>query len=888
MAEPGVHIDDEAIIAKALELGYISERELSGCRKTVASLEELGIEKTLLEALREHRFLTPDRIRDIEEAIQDGAIPSPLPSDPEATANSFPHCPEATADSFPPCPEATADGLPAPDPDSTAGSFGAPPPPEPALDPDPSFVASREFTPPSTPDATADFDGPDSPPDGTMDFSPADIAMASGLPEMHSPSADPDMSAPTAIAGGATMDGSVKERRVDDGPAEDLLSTYEKDLLGSTLGGCRLETQLGKGAMGTVFKATHLALRKVVAVKLLNPSRFYQKKQIEQFFREARAAAAIEHQNIVGVHDVGQERGLYYIVMQFIEGDSLQERIEADGTIAPREAVRLTIEAARGLGVAHDKGIIHRDVKPANLMLTPAGEVKIADFGLAHHSGEHTEAGGDVEIMGTPAYMSPEQIDGRKVDHRADLYSLGVTLYYMTTGRKPFDAPTPMEVLLKHMSERLVPPTQVNPKIPKSLGQVIERLMAKDAESRYATSEDLIKDLKKVNEGGKPRAVAQIEDVINRMEEMAREDAPVVKNRQPVTAAVVSGIVAALCAILFTVALPDIKADSIESYVEVNDLERKVKALYDSAAEFARQNPREIEEIRKGFTRIIDDYDYLDSWAMKARTGIRESERKFADIGRRETKEYLTRSAKERLEGNLAESLLELNRIPAIWLTGVLGREIAGQRARLAADLEKQTGMALVTEGVFLAGQEKREETIDQHFLIQVHEVSNADYAKYVTTGGRAPKHWKDGKVPAGKAMYPVVGVTYEDAAGYALWAGMRLPTALEWERAARGTDGRAYPWGDKFDSRLVNCVNRRLGIKPVTAYPGGASPVGCLNLAGNVNEWTSTLDESGTRRIVKGGAYRSNIWNVQTFSQIAYSESEEDPALAIGFRCVR
>jgi len=861
-----VHNEDDVIIAKALELGFISERELAGCRKTIASLEELGVEKSLLEALEEHRFLSPEQIQRIENSLDGLALPPSAPPECEAAPPIDPDADPSFVANL--TPDATMD-------------FDEPPFPDPEIPP-----------PQAEPDVTGDFGNalPPGPPaeDGTVDFSPADIAAASGIPDMQVPGGDPDMSAPTAVAGGAT-EALLPQREADgDSPAADLLSTYEKNLLGQTLGGCRLETQLGKGAMGTVFKATHLALRKVVAVKLLNPSRFYQKKQVEQFFREARAAAAIEHQNIVAVHDVGQERGLYYIVMQFIEGDSLQERIKKDVTISPKEAVRITIESARGLGVAHKKGIVHRDVKPANLMLTTTGEVKIADFGLAHQSDESSDATGDVEIMGTPAYMSPEQIDGRNIDHRADLYSLGVTLYYMTTGRKPFDAPTPMEVLLKHMSERLIPPTQVNPRIPKSLGQVIERLMAKDPNSRYSSTEELIEDLEDIDQGGKPRAVAAMEDVISRMEEAAREEAPVVRSRQPITAAVVSGVVAALVAILFTVALPDVKVSRIESFVEANAIETKVTSMYEAADEFARKNPEDIEQIRKGFMTIINEYDFMDTWPMKARTRIRECERKFAELGRVQTKEYLTRSATARLDGDTAGALLELDRIPDVWRTGILGKEIGVQRERLAAELRKKTGLALVTEGCFLSGAERESETIEQAFLIQVYEVSNLDYAKFVAAGGRAPKHWESGKMPAGSSAFPIVGVSYDDAAAYAEWAGMRLPTALEWERAARGIDGREYPWGEKYDHRLVNCFNRRLGVKPVTAYPGGASPVGCLNMAGNVHEWTTTRDETGTRRIVKGGAYRTHIGNVRTFSAIPLVDTAADPEDAIGFRCVR
>ncbi|MHC4471576.1 MAG: bifunctional serine/threonine-protein kinase/formylglycine-generating enzyme family protein [Planctomycetota bacterium] len=886
---------DEILGKRAVELGLLREADLKSCSKTVAELLALGVEKSLSGVLREHGFLTVEQIQkicdeaDLPEETPDLPAPDLDPSDPDLERpdlDELPPEPEAHApepEAHAPEPEAHA-----PEPEPTAPEPVAPAPEPEAPAPEPEAPRGDIESPVEEP---APF-GPmslsvkqqEDPSDGTMDFD--EVELEAVIEDYSGRSATLDID-PEELAASIVDQTPVPDAPAapdSDSPAE---AKREEDLTGQTLGGCQLEEVLGQGAMGTVYRATHLALRKTVAVKVLLSSRFNEQKQVEQFFTEARAAAAIEHQNITAVHDVGQDEGHYYIVMQFIEGESLQDLIEREKSLEIKDAVRIALETTRGLAVAHKKGVVHRDIKPANIMLTEDGEVKIADFGLAIQPETDDALTGGVDIMGTPAYMSPEQIDGRVVDHRADLYSLGVTLYYLTTGKKPFEAQTPMEVLLKHMRERLVPPTQVNFAIPKELGQVIERLMAKEPSNRYPDAEELEKDLEQILRGGKPKVVVAMEDFMQRMEAIGKEDSTPVRDRSTITAAAVAGVVASVCAILFTVALPDIRAATTQA-VEVRDsIVKEAENLFLAADEFARQNPGEIDEIRNAFGKLLDS-EYPDSWQTRARTRLSQHEREYDLLSRRKVREYWDRSAKLRQSGEIVDALLTLHEIPENWLAGSIGKEVELKRRRLSLELMQETGMTLVPGGSFLAGREKREEYLPD-FLVDVTEVSNRSYAEFVAaTKHEPPKHWPGGKVPAGHADLPVVGVTIQDARRYAAWVGKRLPTTLEWEKAARGTDGRTYPWGDEFDPKAANCLGLREGLQPVNLGLTGRSPYGCLHMAGNAFEWTRSEDPDTSLPVVRGGGSRSHLVNVRTYSELPVDPSHVDPARPVGFRCVR
>jgi len=270
--------------------------------------------------------------------------------------------------------------------------------------------------------------------------------------------------------------------------------------------GYRIERKLGAGAMGTVVLARQLSLDRLVAIKLL-PSKFAKDAQyIDRFYKEGKAAARLNDPNIVAAYDVGQAPGgEYFFVMEFIDGDTVFDRIQAKRRIPEREAVHIAKQAASALRHAHAKGFIHRDVKPKNLMINKSGVVKLADLGLAR-AGDDSAAASEEKgkIFGTPYYISPEQIRARDVSPATDIYGLGATVYHMVTGRVPFDGTNPKEVMQRHLRDALVPPDQLVPELSNGLSMIIEMMMAKDPRERYASAEDLIEDLEKVAAGESP------------------------------------------------------------------------------------------------------------------------------------------------------------------------------------------------------------------------------------------------------------------------------------------------------------------------------------------------------------------------------------------------
>ena len=248
---------------------------------------------------------------------------------------------------------------------------------------------------------------------------------------------------------------------------------------------------LGRGGMGVVLKAFDPALHRLVAVKVLAPQLASSATARERFAREARAVAAIAHDHIVAIHAVDSWNGLPYLVMQYVPGRSLQERIDATGPLGVKEVLRIGIQAASGLAAAHARGVIHRDIKPSNILLENGVErVKITDFGLARAADDAslTQSG---LLAGTPQYMAPEQARGEPVDPRADLFSLGSVLYAACTGRPPFRAETTMGVLKRVCDDTPRPIREVNPDVPDWLAAVIDRLLAKDPADRFATAEEV-------------------------------------------------------------------------------------------------------------------------------------------------------------------------------------------------------------------------------------------------------------------------------------------------------------------------------------------------------------------------------------------------------------
>ena len=270
--------------------------------------------------------------------------------------------------------------------------------------------------------------------------------------------------------------------------------------------GYQMLSKLGAGAMATVYKAKQLSLDRTVAIKVLPQKHSNDPNFIQRFYDEGKAAAKLNHANIVGAYDVGKAGEYHYFVMEYVDGRTVYDDISRKGAYSEEEALRITISVAEALSHAHAQGFIHRDVKPKNIMITHDGTVKLADMGLARAVSDREAAEAEAgKAYGTPYYISPEQIRGEiEIDFRADIYALGATAYHMVTGRVPFEGSNPSAVMRKHLSEELEPPDHINDTLSSGFSEIIEVCMAKSAKKRYSTTEDLLHDLQAVRRGEPP------------------------------------------------------------------------------------------------------------------------------------------------------------------------------------------------------------------------------------------------------------------------------------------------------------------------------------------------------------------------------------------------
>lgn len=303
--------------------------------------------------------------------------------------------------------------------------------------------------------------------------------------------------------------------------------------------GFQILEKLGAGAMATVFKARQLSLDRIVAIKVL-PKRLSENSEyVERFYKEGRAAARLNHNNIVQAIDVGESGGYHYFVMEYVEGKTVYDDL-ADGPYAEKDALSIVTQIAGALQHAHERGLIHRDVKPKNIMLTRNGVAKLADMGLAREADDKAAAEMEAgRAYGTPYYISPEQIRGElDIDYRADIYSLGATFYHMVTGKVPFEAPTPSAVMHKHLKQQLVPPDHLNSSLSMGAAEVIEVMMAKDRSGRYQDVKVLLEDIEAVRKGEPPLQAHEKFDAsvlvdLEKGRSRAEQEAEILAERKP-------------------------------------------------------------------------------------------------------------------------------------------------------------------------------------------------------------------------------------------------------------------------------------------------------------------------------------------------------------------
>ncbi len=282
--------------------------------------------------------------------------------------------------------------------------------------------------------------------------------------------------------------------------------TDEGALSGSKIAGYHLLSRLGVGGMGEVYKATQVALGRQVALKILSPELVQDRTFVERFLAEARSAGRLNHPNVVGVHEVGHENGVYFLSMEYVGGGSVQDVIHRGKTIEQKRATEIIMQSAMALEYAEKVGIVHCDIKPDNLMLTDSGEVRLADLGIAKTLNDKGKADQKEGVFGSPHYMAPEQARGLALDHRADLYSLGVTYYRILGGKVPFTGRDAKEIMEKQVFEEPTPLEELMPGLAPKVYDVAQRLMRKKPGERHQSATTLIRDLE--------RALAEIKSGI--------------------------------------------------------------------------------------------------------------------------------------------------------------------------------------------------------------------------------------------------------------------------------------------------------------------------------------------------------------------------------------
>ncbi|WP_026893906.1 Stk1 family PASTA domain-containing Ser/Thr kinase [Clostridiisalibacter paucivorans] len=269
--------------------------------------------------------------------------------------------------------------------------------------------------------------------------------------------------------------------------------------------------KIGGGGMALVYKAKCRLLNRYVAVKVLRPEFTNDEEFIDKFRKESQAAASLSHHNIVNIYDVGSEGSIYYIVMEYIKGKTLKKLINEKGKLEVNETIEISIQIAEALNHAHKNHIVHRDIKPHNIMVTDDGKIKVTDFGIARAATSSTVTNTS-NVIGSVHYFSPEQARGGYTDAKSDIYSLGIVMYEMMTGRVPFQGESPISVALKHIQEDIIPPREIDKNVPENMERIIRKAVQKDQSLRYNSAEEILEDLRKVKNGKGQESIIEFKD----------------------------------------------------------------------------------------------------------------------------------------------------------------------------------------------------------------------------------------------------------------------------------------------------------------------------------------------------------------------------------------
>ncbi|MDH4222225.1 MAG: protein kinase [candidate division Zixibacteria bacterium] len=649
--------------------------------------------------------------------------------------------------------------------------------------------------------------------------------------------------------------------------------------------------KLGEGGMGVVYKAEDTKLDRTVALKFLPKHLLCDNEAKIRFEHEAKTASSLNHPNITTIHEIDEIEGECFIAMEYVEGKSLKELLK-EKTFSQKEVLDIGIQICEGLTIAHEKGIVHRDIKSDNIMLTSRGQVKIMDFGLAKLRGvsKVTKTG---STLGTVAYMSPEQARGEEVDARTDIWSLGAVLYEMITGRLPFPGDYEQAIVYRILNEDPEPITSLRSNVPMELERIVKKAMQKDSSLRYGTMSQILEDVTKL----KPSAAVEVRPLSLKaiMSSLKRPAVAV-----PVVL-VLLGI--GLLAYWYMDRNARIRWAREEALPEIDRLVGESK--WASAYFLARQ----IEDF------VADDPLFVKLRPMYSARGLIRTEPSGAEIL---ISEYGTHPENWISLGSTPTDTIFLPR--GLWRLKLQKQGFNTFDGAPFVELVNQTVIKLDSTGSIpdnmvrvlggkyilnIPGLDHLDLVQVGEYLIDRFETTNKEFKEFIDEGGYqkkeywkhpfvkngrtltreeamkefldatgrpGPATWELATYPEGKGDYPVGGISWYEAAAYVEFRGKSLPTAYHWNVAAETR-------GSSFIIPLSNFENK--GPAPVGKYQG-ISPFGPNDMAGNVREWC--FNQSGNQRCILGGGWNDQPYMFTDF----YAQPPFDRSPTNGVRCIK
>ncbi len=668
-----------------------------------------------------------------------------------------------------------------------------------------------------------------------------------------------------------------------------------------------IERELGAGGMATVYLARDTKHQRHVAVKVLRPD-LAAILGGERFLREIEIAAQIEHPHILTLIDSGDADGILYYVMPYLEGESLRDWLSREGKLPVADAVRMLRDVADGLAEAHRHGLVHRDIKPDNVMIS-GNHAVVMDFGVAKAVSTATGPQNLTTAgiaLGTPAYMAPEQVAAAPdIDHRTDIYAIGVLGYELLAGRPPFLGASAQEVLAAHIATDPEPVTTHRADTPPALEALVMKCLEKRAEDRWQQTDEVLRQLE---------AIATPSGGVPSMRISAAEAAKKPGRRVGMRTILIGAAVVAAAGLLFTqqrrAAATRALVAQLQLAVDSNQLGRVHSLLAESGRRLDQRALTSIARVAGG-TAIIET-EPPGASVQLVRALAPDSVTDPIDLGQTPIASLTL------VAGEYRVTVSAEGHVPAEYTFRVpVGDTITVHRT-LVSESWHADSMVFIDAGP-VPGPVAEQFTGVQvpAFLIDRHEVSNEQFMQFVSDGGyrdpnlwpdsmlmggtwtprdraiaqlvdrtglSGPRTWSGGTFPDARVDHPVTSITWYEAAAYASWAGKALPTAEQWWRAALGDEGSRFPWGDDFTSIDDRSNFSMVGTTPVGRFTFGASPFGAHDMAGNVREWLAG-SSSSTQFAVLGGSWQDPTYMFDTPNIEKFAPSFQGEA--VGFRLV-